>query len=149
MFGKFGYLPTPGKNSRQRKCLRQINDFQFLLFVKTFFHISLNSYLAWEKSFKNLFSFGGRQNFFLFSAFLEERFRFTWWPGVQAFMPSNFGRKFQATNMLKYVKTFSTVYKNAKNLQIFRHIWRKRSSEVIYALWAIYHSKHRAVRKPD
>ena len=134
MFRKFGYLPTPGKNSRQRKCLRQINDFQWLLFVKTFFHISLNLYLAREKSSKNLFFIRrpkGRQNFFLFSAFLEERFRFTWCPGVQAFMHLNLGRKLKATNMLKYVKTFWTVYKNAKNLQIFRHIWLKQSSEVV------------------
>ena len=40
-------------------------------------------------------------------------------PGVQAFMPLNFGRKLKATNMLKYVKTFLTVYKNGK---IYRYL---------------------------
>lgn len=56
----------------------------------------------------------GRQNIFLFSGFLEERFQFTWCPGGRAFMPLNSGRKLRATNMLKYVKTFLIVYKNAK-----------------------------------
>ena len=35
-------IPTPGKNSCQRQCFRQINDSQEQLFVKTFFHSSPN-----------------------------------------------------------------------------------------------------------
>ena len=124
MFWKFGYPNSPQK--QLPTLVLETNKWlsQAAICEKHFSHFS--QFFTWpllrEVVQKHLFIPTwklGRQNIFLFSGFLEERFQFTWGPGVQAFMPLNLGRKLKATNMLKYVKTFLTVYKNAK---IYRYL---------------------------
>ena len=52
-------IPAHRKNGCQRQCLRQINDFDKLLFAKAFFRISPNFLLGpgWGRSSENLYSF--------------------------------------------------------------------------------------------
>ena len=156
MFGKFGYPRSPQKQLttlvlETNKWLSQAAICKSIF--PRFSQVLLG--LSWGRSYENLYSFlVGRADRIpsYFPASWEKGLSLLGghWAGAEAFMPLNFGRKLKATNMLKYVKTFLTVHKNAKNLQIFNGLWGKHCLNLIYDIyctWVIYFSNNQTWRR--